>query len=308
MTKKTHTYMLYARVSPKGSSWDAEETTIAMQLQEMKNYVLRKDPQAIFLEETDEFKSGKNLKRPGIQKILEELKNNTAPWDTLVVWALDRLSRSLADAVPIFETLRDSDKGFLCVRQDWLSTQGAMARFTLNQTILIAQLEREMTSERVKSKMVYIAEHGKVPSGKLPLGYRRKENVKNEIEPDPETAEIVRDIFSAYLSQTVSIVSLRKKYEQYLCGKNQLYRLLRNRLYIGEIEYDGKVYRGNHEPIGPRELFDRVNSMLPGERNAPRISQQIYKYLLQGLVFCHCGKKNGPVQCKKEKRHTLFLL
>ena len=143
-----HTYMLYARVSPKGSDWNAEETSVAMQLQEMKEYISRRDPFAVFLEAKDEFKSGKNLNRPGIQMILADLENRDPAWGTLVVWALDRLSRSLADAVPVFEKLRDAGRGFICVRQDYLSTQGAMARFTLNQTILVAQLEREMTSER----------------------------------------------------------------------------------------------------------------------------------------------------------------
>ena len=187
--------MLYARVSPKGSDWNAEETSVAMQIQEMKEYILRRDPQAEFMIETDEFRTGGNLQRPGIQKILADLDQPEPPWGTLVIWALDRLSRSLGDAVPIFEKLRDAGRGFICIRQDYLSTQGAMARFTLNQTILVAQLEREMTSERVKAKMVYIAEKGKIPAGKIPLGYRRKKNAKNEIEPDPETAPVVQDIF-----------------------------------------------------------------------------------------------------------------
>ena len=294
-----HTYMLYARVSPKGSDWNAEETSVAMQLQEMKEYISRRDPFAVFLEAKDEFKSGKNLNRPGIQMILADLENRDPAWGTLVVWALDRLSRSLADAVPVFEKLRDAGRGFICVRQDYLSTQGAMARFTLNQTILVAQLEREMTSERVKAKMVYTAEKGKVPGGKIPLGYKRKPNIKNEIEPDPDTVPVVQGIFADFIAQLLPVVEIKKKYSDYIYGKNQLYRLLRNRLYIGEIEYDGQVYPGKHPPIIDRAVFDRANAMLPGERRAPRPSRQIYKYLLQGLVYCHCGKKMTPYSVKK---------
>ena len=301
-----HTYMLYARVSPKGSDWSAEETSIALQLQDMKDYILRKDPEARFLTQQDEFKSGKNLNRPGIQAVLEDLELPNPPWKTLVVWALDRLSRSLADAVPIFEKLRDAGCGFVCVRQDYLSTEGAMARFTLNQTILIAQLEREMTSERVKAKMVWIAEKGKFPVGKLPLGYRRKKGVKNELEPDPETADIVRDIFRSYLAQKEPVVELRRRYHQYLHDRMQLYRMLRNRLYIGEIEYDGKIYPGQHPAIIDRETFDAVNAMLPGERRAPRPGRQIYKYLLQGLVFCECGKRMTPYSVKKSGNTRYF--
>lgn len=302
-----HAYMLYARVSPKGSDWNAEETSIAMQIQEMKDYILRKDPAATFLIRQDEFKSGKNLERPGIQEVLADLEGPETQWSTLVVWALDRLSRSLADAVPIFEKLRDAGCGFVCVRQDYLSTEGAMARFTLNQTILIAQLEREMTSERVKAKMVWIAEKGKIPAGKIPLGYRRKAGVKNEIEPDPETVGIVQDIFKSYLGQTEPVADLKRRYSKYIYAKMQLYRMLRNRLYIGEVEYDGKVYPGRHVPIIDRETFDAVNALLPGERRAPRPGRQIYKYLLTGLVFCQCGKKMVPYSVKKGRAGTRYF-
>jgi len=299
MNDHPHTYMLYARVSPKGSDWHAEETSVALQIEEMKAYILRRDPLAEFLIRTDEFKSGKNLNRPGMQAVLCDLEAPEPSWGTLVVWALDRLSRSLADAIPIFEKLRDAGRGFVCVRQDYLSTQGAMARFTLNQTILVAQLEREMTAERVKAKMVWIAEKGKVPAGRLPLGYRRKEGAKNEIEPDPETAPIVRAIFNDYLGQAVSVADLRRRYSKYLYGKNQLYRMLRNPIYIGKVEYDGKVYVGQHEPIIDREVFEKVNALLPGERRAPRPSRQTYKYLLQGLVLCKCGRRMSPYSIKK---------
>ena len=296
--------MLYARVSPKGSTWNAEETSIALQVQQMKDYVLRKDPQAKFIVREDEFKSGKNLQRTGIQSILEELENGTQEWHTLVVWALDRLSRSLVDAVPIFEMLRDAGCGFICIRQEYLSTEGAMARFTLNQTILIAQLEREMTSERVKEKMVWIARKGKIPSGRIPVGYRRRIGVKNEIEPDPETVPIVQDIFHSYLAQNETIADLKRRYPKYLTAKMQLYRMLRNRIYIGEVEYDGNVYPGQHEPIIDRATFDAVNEMLPGERQAPRPSRQVYKYLLPGLVYCHCGRKMTPYSVKKGGKNS----
>ena len=304
MNDVSHTYMLYARVSPKGSDWHAEETSVALQIEEMKAYILRKDPRAEFLVQTDEFKSGKNLHRPGMQSILADLELPEPPWGTLVVWALDRLSRSLADAVPIFEKLRDAGRGFVCVRQDYLSTQGAMARFTLNQTILVAQLEREMTSERVKAKMVWIAEKGKVPIGKLPLGYRRRAGVKNEVEPDPETVPIAQKIFDDFLAQITPSIDIRRKYH---LSKDQLYRMLRNPIYIGKIKYDGKVYQGQHEGIIDPEVWKNVNALLPGERRAPRPNRQIYKYLLQGLVLCKCGRRMIPYSTKRgEKRYFYY--
>ena len=90
------TYLLYARVSPKGSSWDGCETSIPVQLEEMRRYVLRMDPDAAFIEVSDEFRSGKDLKRPGMQRILKDLKRRPVRWQNLVVWNLDRLTRSLS--------------------------------------------------------------------------------------------------------------------------------------------------------------------------------------------------------------------
>lgn len=300
-----HLYMLYARVSPKGSDWSAEETSISMQISEMQSYILHKDPAAKFLIQQDEFRSGKDLNRPGLQSVIADLQSGCCQWSTLVVWALDRLSRSLADAVPLIEQLRDAGCGFICVRQDYLSTQGAMARFTLNQTILIAQLEREMTSERVKAKMVHIAEQGKYPAGKLPLGYRRKEGKKNEIEPDPATAPTVKAIFAAYLSGLETVVQIRKRYADNI-DRNQFYRILKNRLYVGEIEYDGKIYPGKHEPIIDRETFDKVQKMIVHTRTAPRPRRQKYEYLLQGLVTCHCGRKMTPYSVTKKNGKRFF--
>ena len=82
-----------------------------------------------------------------MQEILADIENTRPSFDTLVVWQLDRLSRNLADAAPLFEKLRDAGLGFISIRQSYLSATGAMARFNLTQTIAIAQLEREMTSE-----------------------------------------------------------------------------------------------------------------------------------------------------------------
>src|SRR5574344_2045338 len=119
MTGKT--YLLYARVSPKGSTWAAEETSIGVQFADMRAHVLRLDSSANFVEVYDEFKSGKNLNREGVQRILSDLSKTPVPWSCLVVWNLDRLSRSLGDAIPIFSRLRDSGCEFISVNQAYLS-------------------------------------------------------------------------------------------------------------------------------------------------------------------------------------------
>ena len=263
---QNHIYLLYARVSPKGSSWDAEETSISLQLEDCRNYILTRDPAAEFIEVIDEFKSGKNLNRPGIQRILSELDLTPCPWHTLVVWNLDRLSRSVADAIPIFEKLRDRGCEFISIRQDYLSATGAMARFILHQTILIAQLERETTSERVSAKMNQIASKGKVPFGYVPLGYRRKQGIKNTLEIDPENADIIREIFLMYRAGNMTFQNVQTRFPGKIKDRQYLYRILRNKIYKGILTYAGKEYQLECEHIISPKLFDEVNQML--ESNA----------------------------------------
>ena len=138
-------YLLYARVSPKGSTWNAEETSVAVQLQQCRDYVLKRDPSATFIEIYDELKSGKNLDRSGVQKVIADLQSGRCSWDCLVVWHLDRLTRSLADALPLFKMIRDADKGFMSVRQE-LDMFTAGGRFMMHIFIATAEYEREMTS------------------------------------------------------------------------------------------------------------------------------------------------------------------
>jgi hypothetical protein len=91
-----------------------------------------------------------------------------------------------------------------------------------------------------------------------------------------------------------------------LTDKNQFYRLLKNRLYIGEIEYDGKIYPGIHEPIIDRALFDAVQESVVHCRTAPRPRRQKYEYLLQGLITCHCGRKMTPYSVTKKNGKRFF--
>ena len=311
----THRYLLYARVSPKGSTWSAQETSIAVQLAECRDYIRRMDPQAEFTEVTDEFRSGKDLNRPGMKQILAELDSGRPSFGTLVVWQLDRLSRNLADAAPLFARLRDAGVDFISIRQPYLSATGAMARFNLTQTIAIAQLEREMTSERITAKMRWIAQQGKVTYGSIPLGYRRKPGVKNTLEAVPEEADLVREIFATYLRCATSggafeaMRALQAAHPDKICDNKKFYKILRNRLYLGEIVYKGEIFKGEHPAIVDRETFDRVQMLLPGAKhNVPRPGRQKYAYLLAGLVRCSChpDRYMTPSAVSKSSRRYFY--
>lgn len=281
-------YLLYARVSPKGSGYDGGETSIPVQLAECRDFILRRDPAAEFIEISDELKSGKNLDRAGMKRIIAEMESPRCEWDCLVVWHLDRFSRSIADAAPLLKKLSDAGKGIMSVRQN-IDMFSAGGRFMINVFLSAAQYEREMTSERTTMKMKSIAKAGKIPYGTLPIGYRRIDG--NTLEVDPEGAAIVKDVFRAY-ADGVSNNEIFNKYSDRIKSKNTLYNILRNRLYIGEIEYSGEIHSGEHDPIIDIELFEIVQTMLPCKRyNAPRLGSQKYKYLLSGLIKCHCGRQ-----------------
>lgn len=311
---KKHRYCIYARVSPKGSQWSAQETTIRAQIAECREYILTGDPRAEFIEVYDEFKSGKDLNRPGIQGILEDIESGRPSFDTLVVWQLDRLSRNLADAAPLFEKLRDADLGFISIRQSYLSATGAMARFNLTQTIAIAQLEREMTSERITAKMHWIASQGKVTWGKLPLGYRRVKGKKNIVEIDEAGAEIVREIFRLYYAghQRGTFEDLHNfwnAHKEVLGDFKRIYKTLRNRLYIAEIAYKDEIFKAEHPPIIDKQLFEEIQKLLPGEKhNTARPGRRKYAYLLSGLVRCCCNPERymRPASVKKKNSRYFY--
>ncbi len=304
MSKK---YLLYARVSPKGSTWDAMETSVGVQFSDMRSYILRDDPTAEFVEIYDEFKSGKNLKRPGVQMILADLEKRPVPWDCLVVWNLDRLSRSLCDALPIFTKLRDAEREFISINQSYLSYTGAMARYMLHQTIAIAELERGMTSERVSAKMRWIAAGGKIPWGKIPLGYRRDEKQKNTVILDLEKADIVKDLFQLYAAGKLSFADIQSKYPGMFRDRSHIYKILRNKFYAGIVHYAGEDYAGEHPAIIDRELYDRVQIMLEeGRQNHVRRGSQKYDYLLSGMIRCHCGRMMTAYSVRKKDRKYFY--
>jgi len=286
------TYLLYARVSPKGSTWAADETSISTQLAEMRTRVQQMSPGARMIEVFDEFRSGKDLKRPGMRRILDDLDERPCPWQCLVVWALDRLSRSLADALPIFSRLRDAGCDFLSVTQDYLSYTGAMGRYMLQQTIAIAELERGMTSERVTAKIRHMASQGKCPYSLLPMGYYRSPEDKHKILVDQEKAEIVRSVFDLFCAGRLSWSEISARHPGTFKNRQHLYKLLRTPMYMGEIRLWGDAYKCDVEPIISREQYERAQALLAdGQTNKSKVSRRKFDYLLAGLVSCSCGRK-----------------
>src|SRR6266480_2450530 len=217
--------------------------------------------------------SGGNLERPALKKLLADIEAGRI--DVVVVYKIDRLTRSLADFAKLVEAFDARSISFVAVTQQF-NTTTSMGRLTLNVLLSFAQFERELSSERVRDKIAASRRKGKWTGGSVPLGYdaRDKKLVINKAE-----AETVRTIFDRYLelqsfSKLVTdldrrgIVTKRRdtKVPKYRGGipftYGPLAYFLKNRVYVGEVHHRGKRFEGEHEAIIDRATFDRVQELL----------------------------------------------
>ncbi len=291
-------YLIYARVSPRGSTWGGGETTIPDQIAACRQYALARDPGATFEAVQDEFQSGSSARRPGYRRIIEQLESGNPPWDVLIVRHLDRLTRSLTDAIPLLALLRDSGRGLVAVSQN-LDLSNPTGRAMLHIILTFAQWEREMCSERTRAKMVSICEAGGWPVGLPPYGYRRAGKRQNILVPDPHKAPIVREVFRRYAAGDSPVAICR----EFRLARNSLWNMLRNPVYRGLIRYGGKEYPGKHEPILTRAEWDAAQPATPaGAEHRPRPNAHLrHVFLLAGLVRCPCG---AAMTCTTAKGHA----
>lgn len=289
-------YIIYARVSPRGTM--EHETSIQMQIDFCKSYIAAQGGEVVNVL-YDEFYSGKDLNRPAFQKILAELKDNVPEWDTIACYKMSRLTRSVKDGTAIFELLRDKCKGFVSVTEPNFDFSTPLGRATMSIILAFNQLEREQTAENTKNKMVSIASAGGWPVGKPPFGYKRGAKHDNTLYVHPVNAEIVKDIFLLYLSDT-PVFKIAKKYGR---QATSIYHILKNVTYCGKIPYAGEIYNGRHPAIIDPDQFSAVQKRLPqkyvGTANTYRPKQQKRCYLLAGLLHCgKCGRYMTPANSK----------
>jgi site-specific DNA recombinase len=297
-------YLIYTRVSPKGSDWVGAETTVVDQAEQCRAYVLATDPAGEVVDVIqDEFESGGSSNRPGWKRIISEVKNDCAQWDVLVVRHLDRFSRSMADAVNALELFHDKGKHLIAFAQG-LNSSTPSGRGVMNILLSIAQMEREFAKERTLLKMISIAQKGLWPVGSPPYGYKRGAKHDNLLYIDDTKAEIVREVYVRYAAGAGSL-ELARSLD---LVKNSVLYMLKNKTYLGLICYAGKEYKGQHEPLISVDLFDRVQKQLPLKTNAPRLKAQKYPYLLTGMVFCECGRAmtSSSAYGRKQKRYNYY--
>ncbi len=262
--------------------------------------------------------SGGNLERPALKKLLSDI--DAGKVDVVVVYKIDRLTRSLADFAKLVEAFDARSISFVAVTQQF-NTTTSMGRLTLNVLLSFAQFERELSSERVRDKIAASRRKGKWTGGTVPLGYeaRDKKLIINKIE-----AETVRTIFRLYLelksfSKLVAeldrrrIVTKRRstKVAKYSGGipftYGPLSYFLRNRIYIGETHHSGKWFEGEHQAIIDRQSFDRVQETL--KVNAVRKAKPSPSgALLAGKLFDDKGNRmSASFSSKNGVRYRFYV-
>ncbi len=250
--------------------------------------------------------SGGTIDRPAFQKLMDDVEAGRV--NCIVVYKIDRLSRSLMDFAKIMEVLDRRNVSLVSVTQQF-NTTSSMGRLTLNILLSFAQFEREIISERTRDKIAAARRKGKWTGGPPVLGYDRvRDNHGTRLVLNEAEAEHVRAIFEQYMkvgslmrvSNWLNELGWMNKAFTTAGGKprggkdfdkSTLQKMLTNVLYIGKITYGSEIYPGEHPAIVDEDLFGRVQGMLARNRNHGGTYQRNkYGALLKGLVRCkHCG-------------------
>ncbi|MER8846789.1 recombinase family protein [Mesorhizobium australicum] len=243
--------------------------------------------------------SGGTMERPALKRLLQDIRNKRI--DVVVVYKIDRLTRSLMDFSKIVETFDAHNVSFVSVTQQF-NTTTSMGRLTLNVLLSFAQFEREVTAERIRDKIAASRKKGMWMGGTIPLGYRA---VDKKLVVDGAAATIVRSIFQRYL-ELKSVLALAEELNQNKrvdetypfqapVSRGRLYHLLSNPVYIGQARHKDACYDGAHQPIVDAELFASVQALLKeqGPKRRSR-SNAADLHLLTGLVFDETGDRLSP--------------
>ena len=255
--------------------------------------------------------SGASLDRPALQSLIELIKSRSV--DIIVVYKVDRMTRSLADFAKLVELFDAHDVSFVSVTQSF-NTTNSMGRLTLNVLLSFAQFEREVIGERVRDKIAASKRRGIWVGGTVPLGYR---SVAKKLVVVQEEAALVRRIYEDYL-RLGSIGELAAHLEQqgvrprprplangrtiaaerFMVGP--LAHILKNRFYIGEIAFQGEIHKGEHEPLLERGLFAAVQARLAEGKAHRQLARSQSPAALMGLIFDDRDNPMSPSHTNKK--------
>ena len=265
--------------------------------------------------------SGGSMDRLALQKLLADVEARRI--DVIVVYNVDRLTRSLADFAKLVEMFDRHDVSFVSVTQSF-NTTTSMGRLTLNVLLSFAQFEREVTGERIRNKISASKKKGMWMGGVVPLGYRVEERGLHIVD---DHAAIVRSLFRRYL-EAGSVVRLKQRLDAEgvripiridaagrstgggLFSRGHVHRLLSNPIYVGRIAHKGQVHDGQHPPIVPQELWEQVQRDLRDHWSAARTNRtrQSSDALLAGKLYDDGGNRMSPTWARKGSKRWRYYV
>ena len=247
--------------------------------------------------------SGGTLERPALRRLLADIEAGLL--DVVVVYKIDRLSRSLMDFSKLVAVFEDNSVTFVSITQSF-NTTTSMGRLTLNILLSFAQFEREVIGERVRDKVAASRRKGIWMGGPVPFGYRCADRRLHVVEDE---ASVVRMIFERFVrcGSATRLVGDLAAAEVTRRGKpldkGGLYKMLANRVYIGMAVHKGEAFPGEHQAIIDQALWDKVHAIL-GESPRTRAANTRARTpaLLKGLVFAPGGRAMTPAHTRKKGR------
>jgi site-specific DNA recombinase len=266
--------------------------------------------------------SGGNMERPALKRLMADVEAGKV--DCIVVYKVDRLSRSLLDFAKMVETFDKHQVSFVSVTQ-LINTSTSMGRLMLNVLLSFAQFEREIISERTRDKIAAARRKGKWVGGMPLLGYNV---VESKLVVDPDEAEQVRQIFTLYLEHEGLLPVVEEldsrgwRTKRWTTGKgtvrggrafdkNSLWYLLTNITYVGKLRYKKEVHDGEHEAIIDSDLWQRVQSKLQRNgRTGGAMVRNTFGAILKGMIHCvPCGCAMSPTHATKDgtKRYRYYV-
>ena len=263
--------------------------------------------------------SGGSMDRPALRKLLEAVDQGRI--DVIVVYKVDRLTRSLADFAKLVELFDARGVSFVSVTQAF-NTTTSMGRLTLNVLLSFAQFEREVTGERIRDKIAASKKKGLWMGGVVPLGYRVENRALHVVD---EHADLVRGIFRRYL-EIGAVVRLKEALDEEnvrlpvradgagrrtgggLISRGHLYKILSNPIYVGRLSHKGQVYDGQHTAIIDVEMWDRVQRQLASQTQRRRSSPQAAEAWLAGKLYDDRGSRMSPTKAAKGGRRWRYYV
>ena len=316
MKKELKNCAIYCRKS-SDEGLDMDFNTLDAQREACEAYIASQRSEgwkAVKTHYSDGGYSGGTMNRPALQNMLNDIKNGKV--DIIVVYKIDRLTRSLMDFAKLVEVFDEHAVTFVSVTQSF-NTTTSMGRLTLNVLLSFAQFEREVSAERIRDKITASKQKGMWMGGNPPVGYEIKDRklIVNENE-----AKTALHLFERY-KEIGCVSGLKKELDgNHILSRRRrtakgnsvgggrysrgaLYAILQNPIYIGKIRHKEKTYEGQHEAIIPEELWNNVQEVLKNGGGAERgTAKPKQENLLQGLVFDCDGTRYSPVRAKKGEK------